>query len=230
MGLSLCIVSPIMKVVIVAVVCLLSLVSCEKPVLGLHFESYCPGCHEFIKDEIYPVYQTLSDYFDVDFVPYGNAHTHGNLEDGFTITCQHGEKECKGNELLGCTLKYVTDKFNKVYLMNCINNAPAPERAGETCFAELGLDYSEVKACYEGEEGRILHYHNGEKKNNLSPEHAKWVPWPTWNGVSTSAIDSETSWYGIVKYLCKHFYDNNLPNNVCNKQKTEKKFKKNLKM
>merc|ERR1711862_417589 len=70
-------------------------VSCEKPTLGVYYESLCPYSINFITDEVFPAYTTLSDYFDVFFVPYGNARTTGNLEDGFTIKYQHGERECQ---------------------------------------------------------------------------------------------------------------------------------------
>ena len=42
--------------------------------LVLYYEALCGGCHQWITDEMYPTYQKLGKYMDVEFVPYGNAH------------------------------------------------------------------------------------------------------------------------------------------------------------
>ena len=50
----------------------LSVVS-SKPTLGLYYESLDPYSRQFIREEVWPVYQQLGDNFDVKFVAYGNA-------------------------------------------------------------------------------------------------------------------------------------------------------------
>merc|ERR1712215_608740 len=84
-------------------------VSSTKPNLGVYYESLCPYSRQFIREEVWPAYQDLADYFDVYFVAYGNAKTTGSLESGFSIECQHGQRECEGNEVQACTVKYVED-------------------------------------------------------------------------------------------------------------------------
>ena len=44
----------------------------------LYYEALCGGCHQWISDEMYPTYQKLGKYMDVEFVPYGNAHVRIN--------------------------------------------------------------------------------------------------------------------------------------------------------
>merc|ERR1712072_123484 len=100
----------------------------------------------------------FAEYFDVFFIAYGNADTTGDLETGFTISCQHGERECVGNVVQACTVKYQPDMWNQVYLMNCMSAAGRPETAGRACFEELGLDYDPVQACAESQEGQELHF------------------------------------------------------------------------
>ena len=45
----------------------------SKPTLGLYYESLDPYSRQFIREEVWPVYQQLGDNFDVKFVAYGNA-------------------------------------------------------------------------------------------------------------------------------------------------------------
>merc|ERR1711935_258875 len=120
----------------------------------------------------------MGDYFDVEFIAYGNADTVGEPGDeGFSITCQHGPKECVGNIVQACTVSYEPNMFLQAALLSCMSEASAPEEAGETCFNLYGLPYSQIKACAEGPEGEELHFLNGEITNNLSPS-AYGVPWP----------------------------------------------------
>ena len=45
----------------------------------LYYEALCGGCHQWISDEMYPTYQKLGKYMDIDFVPYGNADVRINF-------------------------------------------------------------------------------------------------------------------------------------------------------
>ena len=97
----------------------------------MYYESLCPYSRQFIREEVFPAYQALSDYFDVFFIAYGNAdvsiqlsslhtrisisaQTTGDMESGFSIECQHGERECVGNVVQACTVKYQPDMRTQV--------------------------------------------------------------------------------------------------------------------
>ena len=41
------------------------------------------------------------------------------------------------------------------------------------------------------------------------------VPWPTWDGVGGDELMDEMDMLGLVGYLCKHYYDDDLPEGVC---------------
>merc|ERR1711887_234656 len=112
---------------VIAVLALAGLAQCSLPRLDVYYESLCPYSRQFIREEVFPAYQDLSDYFDVFFVAYGNAETTGSLESGFSISCQHGQRECEGNEVQACTVKYVEDMWKQVYLLNCMSSASRPE-------------------------------------------------------------------------------------------------------
>merc|ERR1712055_89522 len=104
----------------------------------------------------------------------------------------------------------------------CMSAASRPEEAGQACFDEAGLDYTQVKKCAESSEGQEIHYRNGEIHNSLNPS-AWGVPWPTWDGVGGDDVINETDELGLIGYLCKHYYNNDLPNGVCNKFQTSRK-------
>merc|ERR1712025_578872 len=144
-----------MKGVLIAVFALAGVCFCqEKPLLSVYYESLCPYSRAFIREEVYPTYQIMSDYFDVEFIAYGNARTYGVPgEEGFYIDCQHGDRECTGNIVQACTVNYNQDTFTQVYLLNCMSAASRPEEAGEACYMELGLDFADTKVCAEGPEG-----------------------------------------------------------------------------
>merc|ERR1711892_1329757 len=84
------------------------------PRLDVYYESLCPYSRQFIREEVFPAYLAVSDYFDVFFIAYGNADTTGDIESGFSIECQHGERECVGNVVQACTVKYQPDMWTQV--------------------------------------------------------------------------------------------------------------------
>merc|ERR1739838_232907 len=115
----------------VVAVLLLAVASNAKPNLGVYYESLCPYSRQFIREEVWPAYQVLAEYFDVEFVAYGNARTTGSMESGFSIECQHGEQECVGNVVQACTVKCI---FSTVCLQ-----LPAHKLLEQFAFKSLGL-------------------------------------------------------------------------------------------
>ena len=55
----------------------------SKPTLGLYYESLDPYSRQFIREEVWPVYQQLGDNFDVKFVAYGNAKVYCQIKYSF---------------------------------------------------------------------------------------------------------------------------------------------------
>ncbi|CAH8277001.1 unnamed protein product [Arabidopsis lyrata] len=74
----------------------------DKVKLNLYYESLCPGCQEFIVDDLSKIFDyDLYTITHLKLVPFGNA----KLSDNLTITCQHGEEECKLNALEACAIR-----------------------------------------------------------------------------------------------------------------------------
>jgi len=99
-----------------------------------------------------------------------------------------------------------------------MSDARQPETAGPVCFEELGLDYAPVEACATGQEGQELHFRNGEIHHNLKPG-AYGVPWPTWDGVGGDDVINEMDSLGLIGYLCKYYYNMDLPDGICQSEK-----------
>merc|ERR1712112_679764 len=66
-----------------------------KPLLGVVYESLCPYSRQFIREQVHPAYTTLSEFFDVEFIAYGGASTHGNAEDGYTLLSARPKGMCR---------------------------------------------------------------------------------------------------------------------------------------
>ena len=41
--------------------------------LGVYIEALCPDCKDFIKKQLWPTWQKLSNYINLTIVPYGNG-------------------------------------------------------------------------------------------------------------------------------------------------------------
>merc|ERR1711981_597874 len=110
-----------------------------KPLLGVVYESLCPYSRQFIREQVHPAYTTLSEFFDVEFIAYGGASTHGNAEDGYTFECQRGPRECAGNIVQGCTVHHVSDMMMQVELLNCMSAASNPRKPERNASPSLEL-------------------------------------------------------------------------------------------
>jgi len=161
--------------------------------LVLYYEALCGGCHQWITDEMYPTYQKLGKYMDVEFVPYGNAHQQqeGN---SWSFECQHGPDECHGNLQQSCMFNYVKDQDTYIDIIYCIENSDniVNDAQVKKCLQDSAVPAStiqDIQTCWEGEEGIQLHHENGVKTEQLVPPH-KYVPWVTFN--DEHSIDNES--------------------------------------
>lgn len=45
----------------------------DKLNVTLYYESFCPDCKRFITEQLYPAYESLEEYLEVELIPYGFA-------------------------------------------------------------------------------------------------------------------------------------------------------------
>lgn len=55
----------------------------EQTLVSVYYESLCPDSIRFITTQLYPTFQQLSLYFNVNFVPYGKANVNIYLQRQF---------------------------------------------------------------------------------------------------------------------------------------------------
>lgn len=159
-----------------------------KPVnVALYFESFCPGCQQFILTELYPSVQSIGSIMNVTLVPYGNAHTTGTQ-----VKCQHGESECEGNMWENCAISLYPD-FDKYFpFIHCMEKAASKMlKEVSSCARKTGLEYAKLETCYEND-GNSLLIEAGER----TPSH-NYVPWVTIEGEHSTSAENN-----LAKTVC----------------------------
>merc|ERR1711862_678776 len=124
----------------------------DSPVLvELYYESFCPGCRNFITTMLYPTFDKLRDagIMKVAIYPYGNAHESKNPDGSWKFDCQHGEKECLGNILEVCIMQQLNwDSDLYLPVISCMEGADNPISSARGCISALSsVNYEAVKKC-----------------------------------------------------------------------------------
>ncbi|KAL0753482.1 hypothetical protein Bca101_091150 [Brassica carinata] len=93
----------------------------DKVKLNLYYESLCPYCQSFIADGLVKIFDSdLHTITDLKLVPFGNAH----VSDKLTVTCQHGEEECKLNAIEACAIRTWPDPLILGYANQTLSLKP----------------------------------------------------------------------------------------------------------
>eukprot|EP00111_Clytia_hemisphaerica_P000608 TCONS_00001756-protein len=169
----------------------------------LYFESLCPDCRNFFKEQLWPAYQQLYDtgIFDITLYSYGNANEKKE-GDNWVFTCQHGAEECQLNLLETCVLHMLTHPKQFMPYINCVELDPSLARA-KHCADEMRIEWQPIFKCYNGSEGNFLEHQVAVKTDSLEPKHT-WVPWIVLDGAHTKEIqDAATT--NLSKLLCEQY-------------------------
>ncbi|KAG7547911.1 Gamma interferon inducible lysosomal thiol reductase GILT [Arabidopsis suecica] len=142
--------------------------------LNLYYESVCPGCQEFIVDDLGKIFDyDLYTITHVKLVPFGNA----KLSDNLTVTCQNGEEECKLNALEACAIRTWPDTKSHYSFIRCVEN---DTKGWDSCVKNSGREKA-INDCYNGDLYRKLILRYATQTISLKPPH-EYVPWLTLNG------------------------------------------------
>ncbi len=179
---------------------LIALISAKNPptVIDFYMEALCPYCVQFTTGAVKNfLAQTGNEELAIiNFVPYGNAKE--SQKDGsFVFTCQHGDKECRGNLIETCAIK-VFDYSEANNFIVCLesNYKGDFDQTAAKCLDEAKL--AELQNCLNSEESSVFQHEMAEKTNSLQPPH-QWVPWVVVDGQQDDKITEADD---LVAYLC----------------------------
>ncbi|XP_068248936.1 gamma-interferon-inducible lysosomal thiol reductase-like isoform X1 [Palaemon carinicauda] len=158
--------------------------------VGVFYESLCPYSRNFVVNQLYPTWRSLSQIMTVDLNAYGKSHitTEGDV---YPIKCQHGPAECQGNKLLTCAKKYVEADDDFIAFSHCVMDEYTALKAGPGCANRIGIDYTVLDACVQNGEGDRLLYDLSLKQSALLPP-LNHVPWILIDDVYTSVMNYES--------------------------------------
>ncbi|XP_055343009.1 uncharacterized protein LOC129591395 [Paramacrobiotus metropolitanus] len=175
--------------------------------LEVYYETLCPDSRAFITNQLYPTLQQINSIMNVSMIPYGKA-TQKQDGDNWVFTCQHGPRECVGNVIQSCALKYLplnnTDpatKISRVFtLINCMEAAKDPSSAGPDCASQQSIDFAPIDKCSKSSEGNQLEHTMGVRTESLDPK-LTFVPWMVINGIHTASMQSRAL-YDLLGLIC----------------------------
>ncbi|CAN8324078.1 unnamed protein product [Cochlearia groenlandica] len=150
----------------------------NKVKLNLYYESLCPYCQNFIINGLFKIFDSdLYKIIDFKLVPFGNAKVSANR----TVTCQHGEEECKLNAIEACAIRTWPDPKWHYKFIRCVE---MDTKNWNSCTLEDPRSEKSMNDCYNGNLSYfmyclILGY--AKQTLNLNPKKT-YVPWVTLNG------------------------------------------------
>jgi len=174
--------------------------------LGLFMESLCPYCKEFINDQLTPTWGKIAQIINLTVIPYGNAkEEYDSNQKKWLFTCQHGEDECVGNLIETCAINLFKNATIWFPLISCIEAADGPsiKVIAQQCAKTLNINYDQIDACYNSQQGNDWQHANAVTTGALNPPH-QYVPWITLNGVHTDDIQAKAQ-EDLLSLICSTY-------------------------
>ncbi|KAM0878520.1 hypothetical protein ACQ4PT_034813 [Festuca glaucescens] len=89
-----------------ALLCLAPSCAARRVSVSVYYEALCPFCSGYVVNDLARIFQNgLSSIVDLRLVPFGN----GRVSPDGSMTCQHGEDECRLNAIEACVIRLWPD-------------------------------------------------------------------------------------------------------------------------
>ncbi|KAF2367371.1 Gamma interferon inducible lysosomal thiol reductase GILT, partial [Trinorchestia longiramus] len=125
-------------------------------------------------------------------------------EGGYEFTCQHGSRECAGNQMLACAKSYITEEKDYVDFNICVMTSISPPLSGEKCSSTVGISvWPSIDECSTSVEGEILLHDIGVKTHSLDPV-LDYVPWMVYDGTHTDEIQDQME-HDLLTFVCTNY-------------------------
>ena len=164
-------------------------------------EALCPGCQEFVLNDLVGTYQKLGpDVMDLELVPFGNAKLSNK-----TVACQHGVGECDANSYEQCMIHTYPVPKQYLPMLECLENelpmGSHEEKFDveifEKCARQAGLDFPSIQFCHDDPTTAWQVLHKAAKD---TPSDHKYVPWVVIDG---KHLDVEHE--DLLEEVCKAY-------------------------
>ncbi|XP_076231238.1 uncharacterized protein LOC143177261 [Calliopsis andreniformis] len=189
--------------------------------VGLYYESLCGDSIRWIKEVLKPSYDSIKDYVNINFVPYGKATQTRDPQTGLWVfSCQHGSAECDGNIAQACAIHVIKNEESAekvqqltVSLVICAMTSRYPPSAVPKCADHVGLTQQskdKIKECIASSLGGELLAANGDKTAALNPP-LTFVPTITINGVVNKDVVRASPSNSFVNQVCAQLQEGTKP-------------------
>ncbi|KAB0799146.1 hypothetical protein PPYR_07026 [Photinus pyralis] len=164
------------------------------------YESLCPDSINFVMQQLYPIWNEVAPYVNIEFVPFGKS---SSINGGQHFICQHGPKECMGNKIQSCALSLIPEQNAQVEYVNCFMSTfkkgiDNDNELGQGCAESLGLPWGYVANCYHSTHGTRLQL--AAEKVTLATR-PKFVPTIIYNGHFDQKAQDESQ-FNFKGVLC----------------------------
>ena len=182
-----------------------SYINSKPAIVRVFMEAKCRFCKNFIATKFKEFTQNKDrhEIATVYFYPFGNAKETDNGDGTYTVECQHGPLECRGNLIENCALYYLNKDLDSQYnFMICLEaNADLLDndfdKALEVCLADRTLT-GQIQQCANGPLGNQLHHESALR----TPKNKRYVPYITVDEVHQEDAEDDLSYYlcGLDEY------------------------------
>jgi interferon gamma-inducible protein 30 len=173
--------------------------------IDIYMESLCPGCQQFTVNQVKNFLSRAGnqELAVINFIPYGNAYE-TKTQSGYSFTCQHGAKECRGNLIETCAINVFENSYANNFII-CLESYGSGDfdTIASYCLSKDSKGLGNLKNCLNSAVSNSMQHEMAVKTNSLNPPH-KWVPWIVVDGVND---DNITSTGDLAEYICSRRSD-----------------------